>query len=422
MIKANPFTSNTFVSYWSKHFIVNKKTHSFDFANGISFYKSKFSGLYINVGKNLTKGMSYRPKEALDKDAKGKTFLIYDVPTFFEVPEINHKSIKLYRATQYPGFLINLSQFQNLEDFMVRTFKKSSRYKLKKYKKKLESCFDIHYKMFCGEISKEEYDYIFKVFKELLIKRFNAKQITNNNLEKEEWDFYHEVAYPMLLEKKAGLFVVYDVDKPIGITLCYFSEEILFDAITVFDIDYSKFHLGSVNIMKLVDWSLNNGVKIFDFSKGYFDYKARWASQKYDFQYHILYDSSSLGSRVIAFGLKKYFVLKQFLRNKNVNKNFHRFTFWTKNVFSKEVPEAAPKYEFMELRKDFKKEDFVEIPSEELENQFLKNMIFDFLYLNNEHHNSLKVFKKVEPMNTLFMFCGKERRLVAKVFEPTPSF
>ena len=53
--------------------------------------------------------------------------------------------------------------------------------------------------------------------------------------------FYRDVALPMILEKKASLFVVYEDSNPIALRLNYFSENTLFHAITTFDIDYSKF-------------------------------------------------------------------------------------------------------------------------------------------------------------------------------------
>ena len=44
-------------------------------------------------------------------------------------------------------------------------------------------------------------------------------KLTNNNLYPEEWAFYHDVAFPMILEKKASLFVVYETSNPIAVTL-----------------------------------------------------------------------------------------------------------------------------------------------------------------------------------------------------------
>ena len=67
--------------------------------------------------------------------------------------------------------------------------------------------------MFWGDIEKSTYDELFKVFQLLLKKRFDQKQVINNNLAPKEWAFYLEVAFPMILNKSACLFVVYDCSR-----------------------------------------------------------------------------------------------------------------------------------------------------------------------------------------------------------------
>ena len=413
MIKTNPFVSNTFVRYWSKHFLSDKKKYSFQFVKNLLFYKSKFPGLYINVGKNLTKGIDYEFDQVLEKEIKGKTFLIYDVIGFSKKEMfLKNSGLGFYPIKQYPGFLIELGEYDTLDDFISKTFKKSSRYKLRKYKKRLEECFNISFKAYHGEMLKKEYDSIFDHFRELLEKRFAQKKIYNNNLDAEEWAFYKDVAYPLIQEKKAALFVLYNKDEPISITLTYFSENRLFDAITVFDIDYAKFHLGSITIMKLIKWSIENNLEIFDFSKGYFDYKKRWATQKYDFEYHILYDSKSITSKFSAFSIKSFFEFKQFLRNKNVNEILHQLTFW---LGKKKSPKKTKTYyEFFEAAKEYQKETLVEIDYDSPENGFLKIPVFDFLYLNNEKLQNTQVFQFVGE-NTRYLLKSKVKCLEMKV-------
>lgn len=92
----------------------------------------------------------------------------------------------------------------------------------------------------------------------------------------------------MILEKKASLFIIYDGEKPIGIMLNFMSNNILFGTMSVFDIAYAKYNVGSVNIMKLIEWCLNNHIKFLDFSKGHFDDKVRWTNVAYYFEYYIL--------------------------------------------------------------------------------------------------------------------------------------
>jgi CelD/BcsL family acetyltransferase involved in cellulose biosynthesis len=232
--------------------------------------------VYFNVGETYTKGVSYAVLSEEDSALKNKTFLIYDIPAYFKVDttQLGDK-IELLRSKQYPGFLIETQKYKSLNDYMLANFSKNSRNKNNKYKRRLEDSFNMSYRMFYGAITKEAYDLVFLQFRILLEKRFEDKQVTNNNLDEKEWSFYHDVAYQLILEKKASLYVIYNNDKPIGVTLCYLSDDKLFDAITVFDIDYFKFHLGTVTIMELIEWCIDNGFKNLDFFKGYFEYKTR---------------------------------------------------------------------------------------------------------------------------------------------------
>ena len=393
MVKNNPFLSDTYTSIWAKHFDQGEEPIRFDFLKDVGFYKHASLPLYTNYGKTLTKGMDYNITPELARDYKKKVFLIYDVPAYFnrDTTIASDHPLKIHYSKQYPGFAIELGKYNNLNEYMLSTFSKSSRYKLNKYKKRFEACFDVSYKVYCGEITKVQYDFIFESFKNLLIKRFDDKQITNNNLNPEEWEFYYDVAYPLILEKKASLFVIYDGDNPIGVTLNYHSDAVLFDAITVFDIDYGKFHLGSVTIMKLIEYCISEKIEIFDFSKGYFDYKTRWSNKTYDFNYHILYDSASLTAKTLAFAIKSFFDFKQKLRDKNVNERLHKLTYKLKNRKT-EVVTSEARYKFEDISSEPLPAGLTEIDLNLSENHKIKTQAFEFLYLNNECFKNLKAF------------------------------
>ncbi|MBU2904280.1 GNAT family N-acetyltransferase [Arenibacter algicola] len=403
----NPFSSKTYTKTWLKHFYSAGKDISFTFLNGTSFYKYPILPIYINIGRNLTKGISYSfSKESLTKEAKNNVLLIYDVPEYMNKTQGNdlNKEHALDSITQYPGFLINLNPFQDINNYMSATFSKSSRYKLNKYKKKLESCFNIKYKMYHGHINKDEYDHIFDEFEKLLRKRFLQKEITNNNLAPKEWNFYKEVTYPMIQDKNANLFVIYDEEQVIGVTLNYVYNSTLIDAITVFDIDYSKFHLGSVNIMKLIEWCLENQFDKLDFSKGYFDYKKRWSNLEYKFEYHLIYNKNFIIPKTIAFAIKKYFTAKQFLRDKKLNDRIHKLSFLLKGKKNESSPNLF--YEFSDLNKEIEELDLVNIDIKKPSFAFLKTVVFDFLYLNNEKLNNIRV-QQVKNNHSLFVISGK---------------
>lgn len=414
MIKDNPFTSDTFASIWLKHFNDSEGGHSFNFLTHLLFVNHKLPFLYVNCGKTHTKGISYSIENIDRYDFRKKTFLIFDVPTYFNVmPPGDHVNLGNYKVKQYPGYLIELKQFQDINHFLQKSFQKSSRYKLKKYKKRLERCFDIEYKMYFGNITRDCYDQIFKHFKDLLEKRFYDKQIRNNNLDPEEWNFYYDVAYPMIREKKACLFVISDGNKPIGVTLNYLSDEVLFDAITVFDIDYAKFNVGSITILKQIEWCIDRGIHILDFSKGHFLYKERWATKSYIFENHIYYDKNNLLSRITAFSIKMFFTIKQELRKMHVNDMIHKLTFRLRN--RRRIKQEYYNYSLIEDTRPLTTSDVNEINHKSEDYGFLKKAVFDFLYTKQEKYKALRVYKlSSEPNNYLFKGQSHQMKTITK--------
>ncbi|WP_418603860.1 GNAT family N-acetyltransferase [Hwangdonia sp.] len=412
MIKSNPFFSSTFIKKWHRHFNTEKPLYSFDFIKNISFYKPRSFPLFINSGKNLTKGVSYSlDDESAATDFKSKCFLIYDVPKFFNVKtNSGNKNLKVKKAKQYPGFLIHLDKHKDFNTYFKSTFSKSSVQKFRRYNRRLEHCFSITYKMYYGEIDKKEYDFVFSYFNKLLTKRFDDKQITNNNLNPEEWNFYYDVVYPLILEKKASLFVIYNDGIPITVRLNYFSEDIIFDAITVFDIDYSKFHIGKISIMKILEWAFNNDFKTFDFTKGYFDYKESWSDLKYDFEYHIYYDSKSVTAALIANYLYLFFKLKQSLREKDINTKLHKALFFLKNNKSSN----ANNYHIKPIinSKDFEPEKTQEIDINSTENTFLRKIVFDYLYTSSENLKHINLYKCKTASNSYILTGNKDSQLI----------
>jgi len=403
-IKQNPFVSDIFSTKWLIRFNSNNPVFKLNFIGGLKFFKPSFLPIYINVGQNLTKGISYTLKKAAVGTFKKSVFLIYDVPEYFnldthELPD----QIKLHQIKQYPGYLTDLKKYKDLNEYLHSVFSKKRRVKLIRYNKRLELCFDISYKMYFGEITQEDFENIFNAFKKLLEKRFTDKQIENNNLNPDEWAFYYDVALPMIRAKRASLFVAYESENPIAITLNYFSENILFHGITVFDIDYSKFHLGKVALLNLFTWSFKNNIQIFDFSKGHFDYKTHWMNKAYNFEYHVYYDSASIKSRLLAFTIKSYFALKQYLREKEVNKALNRLTFWFKN----NTNQSKSKFIFSEVAKDYNMSAVLLIDILSDEYKALKPIVNEFLFLNSERLKDLTIFRVNEDT---YLFKGKKAR------------
>ncbi len=397
--KNSPFATNTFQDIWKKHFIPNKPIIKYKFIDGVTFYKRNFP-LFFNVGKNLTKGNTYKINDV--EDYRNKTFVIYDV-----LPHLNKqqndlsKKIGILKSTQYSGFSINLEQFNDIEDYILNKFSKNTRMKMRKFNRRLNECFDISTKMFFGHIDKPEYDKIFEDFMVLLRKRYYEKEVSYNNMQPSEWGFYKEVAYPLILEKKASLFVIYNKETPIAITYNYHTEDTLIDAITVFDIDYSKFNIGYINNLKLLNWCFENNLKSLDFSKGYFDYKKRMCTLEYAFEYHIIFDKYSIFSRIMAYSYHTFFEFKAFLRRKNLNSKFHKLTYFVK---SRSQTKTKKKVEITKLDRLPSSSHLIRINiNDDTNYSFLSKYVNNFLYLVVKPYIETDSFKVINADNVYIL-------------------
>ncbi len=410
-MESSPYLSEPFISTWIKHFNEGIPFVQFNFMEQLSFVEHSRFPIYFNTGKTNTKGLSYTLMPIKFDGPSSKVFFIYDVHGAFQTKDsFSNANIGRLSSKQYIGYLCDLKGHSNLDTYMNQIISKSSRYKFRMYKRKLESSFNIHYRAYFGDIAKQEYEFLFNRFKKLLEKRFREKRIQNNNLDPKEWNFYKEVTFSMILKQQAALYVVYDGEEPIAITLLNFSKKIAFDVIRTFDIDYSNFRLGTISLMQQLQWCIAQGFETLDFSKGHFEYKKRWATRSYNFEYHIYYDSRSVLASFIAFSMNMYYGLKQFLRDKNLAAVFHSSIFWLRN--GNTTTEILPDYCFKENSEIYKEESLSYIKLDDEKNHSFKRMFYEFLYRYSEHKTDTKLFK-VSKNPGLFLIKGKNSSVEA---------
>jgi len=383
-MKTNPFTSSVFENIWSKHFNNGTDPITFDFVSGVKFLKTSRLGVYENIGKNLTKGVYY-DIDFNKKDYKGKTFLIYDVPSYFDLKEFNPStgnSLKLKRVFQYQGFLMDISAFKDQDEYINAQFSSKNRREFRSNKRRLETCFDISYAFINEAIPQAEFDKLFQDFYDLLSKRFADKQTNYHHLSSDKWNYYKELVFNMLSNKSTSLLVIYNAKTPIGITLNFHSEDVLFETITVFDPDYYKFSIGKTSIIKLLEWCFENNYRISDFSKGDFDYKHKWSNLSYDFDYHILYDSKSMLSVARATFLSIYFKFKLYLRRKKVNELYRKYRFFISGGDKNHKDKGHDNFSFEKLT-DFTPTDTHQLIDYKTKAySFLLQFVYTFLFAN----------------------------------------
>ena len=332
-MKSNPFASSTYENIWLNHYGNGQKSQHFEFLDGIKFIKVNKPSQFVNIGKNFTNGMFYQINDKAT-DYKGKSFVIYDVPKYLDSEDmLDSSSIKVLKLKQYKGLYIDIEKYKTIDDVVLNCFGSSkSRYNFRRSVKQLNEKHEITKKMFFGGIEIEEYDQLINDFQRILEIRFDAKSTYNTVLPM--WDFYKEVLFPLINEKGVALFVIYDAGKPIAMSFNFVYDDNLVVALRTFDINYSRMGLGNIEIYYLIEWCIENQIKILDFSKGESDYKNRWCNAEYFYEHHIIYYSKSLKAKATAKAMASFYNFKQYLRDKNINSMVTKWKYKLKHLAS----------------------------------------------------------------------------------------
>lgn len=333
------------------------------------------------------------------------------IPDFFEI-EIDMDHVGRYVIPQHNwGYAIRLN-VDTVDDYLNNQFKSKYRSIIRRYVKRLESCFQIEYKLFYGEISEEQYHFLMNCIHQMILRRFKQRREQHKALK--DWKEIYNDSLSMILQKKASLFVIYDGENPIEISLNYHFDKILFSSISSYDIDYAKFGLGHVEIYKQLEWCINNDYEIFEMGVGGTNYKRRWSNFIYRFQNHVTYVKSSSKQRFQAFFLRSLVGFIEYLKSLGINE----LLYTTVNRISQLVKtretylnnNPVPQTETTLV--DHLPENAVAIPVNFSKYPFLKKPICDYLYTNVEHKCHLKLYKVDELKNTFYIKGQKMAKIV----------
>jgi hypothetical protein len=120
---------------------------------------------------------------------------------------------------------------------------------------------------------------------------------------------------------------------------------------------------------------------------------------EYYFEYHILYDTNSLISKILAYLYFKFYTLKAFLRAKNINNKIHKLTYLLKNKKTQ-----STKYELTELEILPNINGLTEINNKAEPFSFLNKFICDYLYVVSKHRNEIKVYSVNDEINSHIIY------------------
>ena len=372
-----------------------------------SAIKRSVPPFYSNVHNNTTDlPIIFESESDAPNPNKGLHYVTF-IPPY--VKTVANKSLKYKSLYQFVGFLADLKPYESLEAYMNHQFGAKSRSKIRAYCKRLDTCFNTRYELYHGSIEKSDYHAIIDALERMVKRRFNQRG--EEHQAEKDWAYYKETTYQFILDKKASLFVIYDNDKPIDICLNYHYDKIMLNYIRTFDIDYGKFRLGYIDIFKQLEWCFENNYEIFDLSAGVFSYKKQWCNVTYKFRNDIVFNKTAVFNTCFGYFAFALLKLKLFLTNKNIIKDKANSNRDVSNSSSNAVENVLINFKQTEQKVTEITDDFCKIDIEQNDYAFLRQTIYEYLYLNFENKNTVVIYK-LNNMPNSYYICGKNNFII----------
>ncbi len=340
-----------------------------------------------------------------------KVYSISLIPDYLEISIVNsHLFTIKTRQQNNLGYAICLNDGFVLDTYLKDQFKGNYR-NLKKRHFRLEACFNIRYKMFYGDLSRDDYQFLMNCLRAMLIRRFSQKNDLNEAIT--EWDELEASTFEKVIRKEASIFVIYHNDIPIDISINYHFQKIMYGAVSSYDIDYYKFGLGFIEKIKLLEWCVARDYKILEFAYGDLDYKKTWSNCSYQFKYQVVY----LNESVLALFIGKVELLrldiKEYLKSKKIDVYYRKL----KGVWAATHTKEMANTKNYEIERAYIPDinglgDLREIGLDKEGTLPFKMAVNDFLYATQEHIDHTKMYKAPEAPNT-FIIAG--RRKIQKI-------
>lgn len=356
---------------------------------------------YADSNKNLYETNTDEQIEQL----KHHIYTVALIPDYFNLvlKEENMFVNKTYYQNNL-GYAIRIKDIVNVDSYLKSQFKANSKV-VKRSLTRLETCFNINYKIVHGSITKEEYDFLMSSLKEMLIRRFAQRNDENQKLK--EWDIIVKNTFDQIIRKEASLFIIYDEKKPIDISLNYHFDKIIFSAISSYDIDYHKFGVGHVEMIKLLEWCIKDQYEFLELGYGDLEYKRRWCNHIYQFKYQVVYNQQSLIIPMMARMELYKLSIKEYLKEKKFNLFFSKLRErLSMGRGHQAYAEPDITYEKIDVSKSENFKSLFEIDPNIESNHFLRKPLYEFLYTSQEHKNDTSVYKLSE-LNNSYLFKAK---------------
>ncbi len=288
------------------------------------------------------------------------------------------------------GYYVALDNFEGYNDYLRQKIGAKRRSNLRKYLKRLEHCLDIRYTVYYGAIDQQEYYSLFKTLREFLIRRFAEKKEVNYEIP--HLGEMEEIVYDLILQKKASLFVIYHNQRPISIRINMFYNDLAFYIISGYDIDYSAFHVGTIDMLKNIEWCFQSGFTRYDLLKGYFEYKRYWITHRYYNHNHLIYTPSKplhLAKKTMIFAtVNLRYRFLELSRQLYVYQGFKKLK---RRVYNIRFGNSSVRYQWMTSENDIESDSKINVFGNP-EYNLLRRPVYDYLFHHKERLEDISVF------------------------------
>ncbi|WP_378173708.1 GNAT family N-acetyltransferase [Aquimarina sp. SS2-1] len=334
------------------------------------------------------------------KNSPDKIYSVFFIPDYLK-PTTTTDFYTVKKVEQFfKGYAIFLDGFTNADAYIKHRFRSNAK-GIRRRINRLESCFPISYKTYYGAIRKEEYNDLMDCLEKMLIRRFKQRNDVSQTLLR--WDHYKQMYFSLINEKKASMFVAFNGDLPIIVSLNHHFQDRLFSAISSYDIDYSKFSLGSVEIYKKLDWLIENNHVSYEMGMGDLSYKREWCNHIYNFEHQIIFPKKSIIAVVkgnmefLKVTLKEFIFKVVYVRYKKYKANRKKTT----NTITEEFL-VSP------MEKVVYDKELVRIDYNANEYKALRKFVFDFVYTSTDNISNVQVFE-ISKSKKSYLIVGKSK-------------
>jgi len=362
-----------------------------------NFYKDFFE---LNSIPNIYNVFGYFDKKIERKfssvNYKFKNPKIYSFkffPSYLDYKLLIPKNFRIQKVKQKLGFAIYIKDNNTIDEYLKECSTQHRKNVIRAINR-LESCFDITSKMYFGDIPADHYHFIMGKLKQMIINRFNQRNGRNKTID--NWEYYANSTLDLIKKKKASLFVIYNKETPIEISINYHQESIMYSSISSYDLDYGKFSLGNVDIYKQLEWCMSNNIHFFDMGYGDFDYKRKWTNHIYDFEDHVIFHKLNFFGVCYAVFKKYTYKIIDYLISKNINDKFYQL------IKQKKESDSTIynfEYNLIPTTKLIDNVNGMLINLNLDEYQFLRKPVYDYLYKNQKNQNDIYVYQTNDKSN-----------------------